>query len=64
MSPVLIFSTLNAAMELVSVLLPQLHDMVGRGLITPEQQAETLEKYKALKIQAESPFSGPEWKVE
>jgi len=54
----------NAALTLIEKLLPVVTDAVKNGQVTPEAQAELRQKYTALRNQADTAFTGPEWNIE
>ena len=54
----------NAALTLIEKLVPVINDAVKNGQVTPEAQAELRNRYTALRTQADTAFTGPEWQVE
>jgi len=54
----------NAALTLIEKLVPVIADAVKSGQVTPEAQAELRQKYTALRAQADTAFTGPEWTIE
>ena len=63
MDPITLLATINGALTLAEAALPLIDDAVQKGLITKEQQAETMAKYNALKARADGQFAGAAWQV-
>lgn len=64
MDPISTIALVNALLTGLENLLPHLQTLRNDGLITPDQQAQLLEKYESLKTRADDQFSGPEWTVD
>lgn len=63
MNTIEVLNAINAALALSNALLPSLQAAVSSGDVTPEQQAEVLAKFEALRDNAAAKFSGPEWQL-
>lgn len=64
MDPITTIAAASAAIDLVQRLLPIIDQMVKRGEVSAELQAEVRAKAESLKTQSEGQFSGPHWKID
>jgi len=64
MDPITILASVNAAMKLTKVLLPEIDRMFRAGLITAAQQAEAHSEYQSLKAVADGQFQGAHWQID
>jgi hypothetical protein len=62
MDPATIISLTTVAIDLIEKLLPAIDQLRLKGLITPEQQQQVLDRYQSLRGRADGQFSGPHWK--
>lgn len=56
-------SITTLAIAVLRQAIPAIQDMVKKGQISPEQQAQVLADYKSLINESNGQFSGPEWEV-
>jgi hypothetical protein len=61
MDPITILSLIDSATQILQSLAPEVAALKAKGLITDEQQAALMTKYKDLEQLASGQFSGPEW---
>lgn len=55
-----IIAAINAATQLIEVMAPRIEELMRKGEISPEQQAQLMARVQALK--SNDAFSGPEWR--
>ncbi len=63
MDPITIIAAANAALALFETLAPKVKELMAKGEVPVEQQAQLMERIKRLRGHAEGQFSGPEWEV-
>lgn len=61
MDPLTIISIVESLGKILGELAPEILSLRQKGLITDEQQAALMEKYKSLETIAAGQFAGPEW---
>jgi hypothetical protein len=53
----------NAAINLVTLLLPKIDEAVKNGQVSVEAQRELRAKYNTLRAAGDAAFTGPEWEI-
>jgi len=59
--PIAIITAVNASIELIKVLLPEVSAMVSSGQVSNEAQQKVLDGLNALR--GPGKFEGPEWEI-
>jgi len=64
MDPITILASVNAAMKLAKVLLPEVDRLFQAGLISVEQQSEANAEYQSLRTVGDGQFQGAHWQID